>query len=230
MKSYIRNLTYCFIASLACSSCSRHPSQQAMEAQTLKWVDKWVQLYEVRFPGVTITNLEQVYHGLNRSYPHSVHDDFKPYGKYAGFNTSFFEKYVFFSPGTTSRWAEGEVVYMNAQPFPLSTETGMGRKLVLRNATVRQRTMNEELIKEMLAENGVKPLPLGSISPRPGQTLEPEVGFHLRLHDKFVRVCYNLGLGVEATAHLWRIAVWSPILLLALASLWFWRRSRPKHQ
>jgi hypothetical protein len=195
-----------------------------METRTLHWVGHWVGLYEALNPGITITNLEQVARGLNRPYPHSAHDDFRPYGKHAGFKMSFFEKYVFFSPGNTSHWAQGEVAYMNAQPFPLRGRE-MGRRVVLRNARF---TMSEERVQRMLTEDGLKPLPLGTISLPPPRPPEPEIPFHFRIQEKFWRACGKLGLSTEATAYFWRIAVWSPIFLLALASLWFWRRSRQR--
>jgi hypothetical protein len=190
-----------------------------METRTLHWVHKWVGLYEAKFPGVTITNLEQVYRGLNREYPHSAHDDFRPYGKHAGFKTSFFEKYVFFPPGNTSHVAQGEVHFMNAQPFPLRG-SGMGRRVVRRNARF---AMKEERVQQMLAEDGLKPLALGTISLPPPRPPEPEIPFQFRIQEKFWRACGKLGLSLEATANLWRVAVFSPILLLGLLGLWFWR-------
>jgi len=223
MTLYPRILICACIALLMCLSCSRRPSQEEMEAQTLRWVDKWVRLYEVKFPGITITNLDQVYRGLDRAYPHSVHDELKPYGKHAGFKTSFFEKYVFFPLGNTSHWAQGEVAYMNAQPFPLREGNGMGRRLVFRNSSYRYHTMSEERVQRMLTEDGLKPLPLGTISLPPPRPPEPEIPFHFRIQEKFWRACGKLGLGLEATANLWRLAVFSPILLLGLLGLWFWR-------
>jgi hypothetical protein len=129
---------------------------------------------------------------------------------------------MFFPPGTTSRLAGGELVFMNAQPFPLTSEKGMGRYVVFKNANVRQRSMSEKIIQKMLTEEGIKPLPLGSISlPTPRTNTPLKDGFLTIAHNKFFALCHNFGLSLDTTANLWRAIVLSPILLLALIGVGF---------
>jgi len=100
----------------------------------------------------------------------------------------------------------------------------MGRRVVLKNAHF---TMKEELIQKMINEEGIKPFPLGTISPPPPRPPGPEVPIRFRVQERFFHLCNKLGLGIEATLNLWRIVVFSPILLLLfLLAIWFWRHSR----
>ena len=46
------------------------------------------------------------------------HDRFRRFGKRAGFKNSIYEKYIFFPPGMRSKGLPGEVVMMNAMPYP----------------------------------------------------------------------------------------------------------------
>lgn len=219
----MRHIIYVFALALIGNSCARLSSQETMEGQTISTVNRWVRMYLLDQPGATITNLEQVYTGLPQRYPHTLHEAFGRYGKHAGFSNSFFEKYVFFPPGTTSALAGGEVVFMNAQPFPLNSEKGIGRYVVLKDASVRMRSLNEKTIQSMLIEEGIKPLPLGTISPPPKWERPPKDSFRTIAFNKFVSICESFGLSLDMAANLWRVVVFSPILLLVLFGLWFWR-------
>jgi len=113
-------------------SCGRSPKQLSEESKSIGQIIDMLRMYSIIHSNGFPTNLQQLYEGVpNRSYPYGWHKDFKRYGKHAGFKTSFFEKYWFFPPDTTSQVARAEVILMSAQPYPFDAH-GLGRSLIVK--------------------------------------------------------------------------------------------------
>jgi len=127
-------------------------------------------MYTYEHPGIRITNLPQVFIAAEQGYPQQWHGRFETFGKQAGFTNSFYEKYAFFSPGITNPWMEGELVLMNARPYP-GPEDKLLRNVVSRsgNRYFRQ-SLSETAIQRFLKESSVaepKPVPMPPPPPDP---------------------------------------------------------------
>ena len=188
-----------------------------------------LRFHETEFPGVRVTNVSQLYY--DRDYPHGLEEIFRAFGKHAGFKNSFYEKYVFPSPGITNRLLGGEIVALNAQPFPDRQGT-LGRMVVSKIApddeTYRLKWISEKDIREIFAQAGVEiPKPVSMPSPskppaEPGaKEFEPSPfsGITTAI-DNFASI---YGLNGPAIRHAFLAFV---ACLLLLSGLWLWRRSR----
>jgi hypothetical protein len=105
--------------------CGLQPMQIEVEDEAAASIFPKVNLYLVD-TNTSITNIAQIYAEVNlasdhRSHPWRFQKKFQRFGKYAGFKNSFYEKYVFLPRGTTSSIVGGEIVFLNAQPFPTTT-------------------------------------------------------------------------------------------------------------
>jgi MYXO-CTERM domain-containing protein len=222
----MRNLLVILLIVALAGGCGSRPEQEEVEAQTLGTLNGFYRMHMWDNPSIVITNLEDLYLRLGRPYPGRWHDQFMTYGKHAGFSNSFFEKYVFFHPGSTNELAGGEIVFMNARPFP-RFDGKLGRYALIKvGHRYETRRLSEDEVKLILKDDRTKLFPLGTISRPPRRPPESEVAFLHRVQERFFRVCGKCGLGVEATANAWRIVVLSPLLLFGLLGIWFWRSRR----
>jgi hypothetical protein len=150
------------------SGCAKREPQSTLEHQTVIAIANMLMTYEFRHPSVHVTNLAQIYTGLNKPYPHRWHHQFARYGKDAGFTNSFYGRYVFLPAGLTNRFVEGELVMMNAVPFPDSTGR-LGRMVLSRvGGTYQQwrfRWFAEQDVQSLFAQ-------LGTTIPKP-QVMPP---------------------------------------------------------
>lgn len=213
-------------------SCGRTPEQRLAEYRSIQHARDLVQMHSLLYSNQLPTNLQQVYEGhFDRPYPYGWHKDFKNYGKHAGFKTSFFEKYVFFPPGSTSQIARGELVMMNSHPFPIAKRK-LGRFVVLKQgASFSHTEFDEDLIQKMLKEERIKPYDLPAFPPPPPEPPRmrfpgepPEWVYQMNLF--FDRVSEGIGLG---SRHGWILRNVSAgiLVFIGLSAVWFlWRQAR----
>ena len=146
-----------WLAVLACglfSGCEKQEKQNTAEAQTVLGTMRILKDYDLAHPGVRVTNLSQLFPVGDQIYPHHWHRRFAAFGKSAGFTNSIYEKYVFFRPGVTSRWMEGDVVFMNTSPYP--GPDGLKRSMVSKGAGVYHwKTLSEDQVQRLLKESGI---------------------------------------------------------------------------
>ena len=212
-------------------SCGRVPEQHLAESQTIRRVRDFLQSYSLLHSNQTATNLQQVYKGYwDRPYPYAWHKDFKKYGKYSGFKDSFFEKYWFFPPGSTSEIVRGEVVMMNSHPFPID-KGKLGRSIVFkRNDRYDHDQFSEDVIQRMLKEEQITPYDLPAFSAPPPEPRSRFPGeppdWIIRVNVFFDRVAESLGISI-AYSWLLRNVVIGLILAIGIAGTWLlWRQAR----
>jgi hypothetical protein len=223
----------------AWTGCRQRRSQITEEYEAARAVANMLQIYEWDHPNMPITNLLQAAQALPKGYPHGLHNKFKRFGKHAGFKNSFYEKYVFLPPGMTSPVAprflrglfEGELVFMNAQPFP-NSERKLGRILVSRPGNTYQeyrlRWLEEEHVQQMFREIGIhipKPTPM---PPPPKAPRDPyAVPWHVEVSVAFDKLAEYLGM--EGKGHVLRNVSYALVIVSSISfTLWIWWRSRKK--
>ena len=153
------------------SGCRERPAQVAVKQQTLQRLTGLLRFYDIDFPGVRPTNFSQVFLDLQRPYPHGIDSQFRAFGAHAGFTNSFYEKYIFLPPGLSHRMIEGEILLLNAQPFP-DRDGKLGRmvlsKLGAGHASYRINWILEPRIQQIFQEAGIKvPKPPLMLPPPP---------------------------------------------------------------
>jgi hypothetical protein len=74
------------------------PRQSEFESRGIGRIASWLRLHEALYPGVRITNVSQLFGEVSNGYPHFLHEQFRMFGKHAGFENSIAEKYVFLDP------------------------------------------------------------------------------------------------------------------------------------
>jgi hypothetical protein len=145
--------------------CQRDEARQqySIEGRTVGRIINLLQLHDAK-PGTPVTNLAQAFADLDVDYPHTWHRQFKAFGKHAGFTNSFFEKYIFFPPGITNYWIDGELLFMNAKPYPgprgevMRTVISKGGKVYYHQVFLEERV--QQIFKEAsIAIPKVTPMP-----------------------------------------------------------------------
>ena len=175
--------------------CEPRERQFEAEAHTVFGLMRMVESYEIDYPGTRITNLTQVFSGLNRDYPYQWHTRFKPYGKHAGFTNSFFEKYVFFQKGITNSLVGGEILFMNATPYPTAYNE-MQRTVVVKASDGYFRVLLlEDRVQLMLKESGIaEPKPLRMPAPPPAPPENNPMTLRTQISRFFMRVAAFIGI------------------------------------
>lgn len=110
-----------WLALLFCVSvlgCWEKPSQVAEEYNLAGYFVSRMGSYENRFPNAPITNLHEVLERSGTPYPAEWHHKLRSFGKHAGFKNSLFEKYVFVPTRFSNEVVHGDIVLLNAEPFP----------------------------------------------------------------------------------------------------------------
>ena len=209
------------------SSCSRGLDQEETETQMARTISGFYQMHVWDKPHVAVTNLQHLYQLLGRAYPHTFDRDLRRFGKHSGFTNSFFEKYAFFPPGSTSQLAGGEIVFMNSQPFPMDNDQ-LGRLLIVKTGSgYGIRGFGEQDVQKILKAQAVRPFPIAGISPKPPRAdLPPKDSLPTVAHNKIFDLCDAMGLSREAAGRIWLVLIWSPFPLFVLLAGWLWRRSR----
>jgi hypothetical protein len=197
--------------------------QYVVEAQTISFIYR---AYNQQEP---ITNLMQVFTERGPYYPHDLDAKFRAYGKHAGFTNSFYEKYIFFPPGLTNRHFKGELLFMNAKPYPAPHDE-MQRQIVSWAAgQFYTRPCSEKAVQQMFREMGIQEPKPEAMPPPPA----PPPGFGKRepLTDRFwywfITITSAWGVTQEAYWVLLFLMAAVPLLLLILLARWLSRR-RPR--
>ncbi len=132
-----------------------------------------MKLHDVNAADTPITNLAQTFSNIRHSYPYKEHYDLKRYGRPAGFTNSLEEKYTFFWPRFTHELVEGEVICINAEPFPKRQE-GLHRVYIARSGdNYIARLLPEETVARVLRE--AKPTVVPTANAKPPPPAPPEV-------------------------------------------------------
>src|SRR5690349_11203506 len=108
-------------------ACAPKESQESAENRAAHDIIAVLQMYDIDHPGVRVTNLAQLFSTPGMHYPYTWHERFEKFGRHSGFSASVYEKYVFPSPGITNRLFPGEVLFLNARPYP--GPSGPGRMI-----------------------------------------------------------------------------------------------------
>jgi len=169
---------------------------------------------------------------LVRSYPHSWDQRLRAFGKDAGFTNSIFEKYIFPLHGLTNRVAEGEILLLNAQPFPGPER--LGRIVISRIGTglndYRRVWLPERRIQQIFAEAGMEIPKAIPMPPPPPAPIEEEyrVPVSSRIWSVFHALSDALGLGPNGPLILRLItcAVSLVLVIVTVVFIWFSRDSR----
>ena len=74
------------------------PRQSSLESRALQEISRWMTFYPLEHPGQPMTNLTHLFASLRGGYPYWLHEQFRAFGKKAGFEHSLVEKYVFVQP------------------------------------------------------------------------------------------------------------------------------------
>lgn len=219
------------VIGLLCCGCERREKQYTAEGQTALQIIRLLEHHHVEYQGVTVTNLSQLTDMWNRGYPHFWHRRFGRFGKHKGFTNSFYEKYLFFPSGLTNQLFDGELVLMNAQPYPDPDGT-LERSVIIRTGeSFHWRTISEERIQRFFKELGIpepKPTPMPPPPPAP-----PEVEYREPLSTKIERFYSRLAESFGVDGDKWRIfrdmTVAAVFLLTAGCVFLIWRsRHRPR--
>jgi hypothetical protein len=78
------------------------------------------------------------------------------YGKHGGFTNSFYEKYIFFAPGLRNPGFSGELLFMNAKPYP-GPHGKMQRQIVSQGGPqFYMITRDEDYVQKMFQQMGIR--------------------------------------------------------------------------
>ena len=227
---------YIFGISMIAVSCGRHPEQAVEESQSLRHTMDMFRMYSMIHSNQSPTNLQQLYTIIGRPYPYAWHRDFKKYGKYAGFEKSFFEKYWFFPPGSTSQIAGGQVVLMTAHPFP--TQNGkLGRSIAIYKADpygnygYGTAQLSEDLIQRILNSERIKPYDLPIFPAPPPEPIQPRMpgeapGWLMAVNRFFGNFAERSGIGIRYGVFLRNITGGLFMVAGCVAAWLLWRQTR----
>jgi hypothetical protein len=222
------------VTAIAVSGCGRKVAKlNELEGSAAGTIQKFLDLYEAQNPGITITNLPQVFSTTmelgrwHRSHPAFFELEFKKFGNYAGFTNSFYERYVRVPPFVTNRAFPKEPIFMNAQPFP-DYHGHWGRMVVWREAPQYHRNnfVPEEQIQEAFRRAGVvipKPTPMPK-PPVPGDAPYPQHSLFTRTRLFFRDLAADYGPGRPFGDTLMWLCFGIPLAGVVVIVAWFVRR------
>lgn len=181
-----------------CAGCSRLNPQADTEAKFAGDITGWLKRYESEVSRSPVTNLSELFPLAKHGYPYFHHRQLSEHGKYSGFTNSLVEKYSFFWPRFTNRFVQGEVICMNAQPFP-GYGDGLYRIYIAQSdGAYIHRAIPEMMAQRIFAEmkSAVVPLPNVGLPPPPPKEVQESWNLTLaERYDRFVwRLSYALGL------------------------------------
>jgi hypothetical protein len=185
-------------------------------------------LYSHEHPESRVTNLQQIFSAAEQGYPHHFHRRFLAFGENAGFTNSFYEKYTFLPPGVTSRWTEGDILLMNARPYP-GPYGGMARGVISKADKVyHQKQLEEERIQQLFREAGILEPKPDSMPPPPPPPPETEYKRPLssRVRGAVMDFLLLQGLSEQVAFVIWWILLSVPLIALVSIGLWMWRQRR----
>lgn len=207
--------------------CREKPAQIADEYSGAGVIMLVLALYEAEFPTTSITNLSQAFEGTKTPYPARWHYLYRDYGTHAGFKNSIYEKYVVLSPGIRHPSVDGDIVLLNAEPFP-NREGTSGRLIFFRKGkgyeAWRVEWYTERQVQQIFHDNGITiPKPASMPAPANLPQLDPEP-INVKVQQYFNDVARNYGLG-----HSGELLMYATLALLAIPTLLLillgWRRS-----
>lgn len=227
----VRAIFVIFAVVVIASGCGSRERQFEVEAQVGMRIVLALELYRVEHPHETITNLSQLAANSREGYPYGWHDRFRGFGKRAGFKNSIYEKYIFFSPGLRSKELSGEVVMMNAMPYP-GPEGELRRTIVfLADGKYIERPVPEASVQQMFKEAGIpepKPRIMHPPPPRPPEFQNP--GPFTRFHDFFFGLVEAYGLSSHVAIPLWYSVLSLPVISVLGLGLWIRRRTHSRNR
>jgi hypothetical protein len=210
-------------------ACAPKENQQSAEHRAAHDIILMLQMYDIDHPGVRVTNLAQLFHEPGRTYPYAWHQRFEKFGRHSGFSASVYEKYVFPAPGITNRLFLGEIVFLNARPYP--GPSGPGRiitsKVGPQHTDYRRQWLPENQIQQVFSAGG---LAVPTTAPMPAPPPAPindefETPMSSHVWTFFDTLSEALGLGASGPLVLQAIAV-AGLSCLLVAMLFLVRFSR----
>ena len=220
-----------FLLCVLVVGCREKPDQVAVEYNTAGFLLSQIQFYENQFPNVPMTNLQQVLTGVGVPYPARWHHQLRSFGKYAGFQNSLCEKYVFIPNRFTNRVIGGEIVLLNAEPFP--DQKGKAGRIIFSKWRPgwdgwMSKWYPEQQVQQIFREAG-QSIPKAVPLPPPSELPPPyQPPLRARVEGYFVGVTRNLGLGTGAGILLMYITfgVLGMVALVFVAIFWGQRLKR----
>jgi hypothetical protein len=185
--------------------CTGQHAQISDELDAADFIIKVITYYEQRIPNSQFTNLQEVFLRTETPYPERWHYRFRRFGTDAGFRNSFYEKYVVLPHGFQTSFARGEIVLLNAKPFP-SRDGTRGRLLLSRTGTRYDdwniKWVPEGEVQQVFRDAG-QTIPKPPVLPAPTDLREHESPpLRLRILDLFRYLTANLGLGTGSGKYL----------------------------
>jgi hypothetical protein len=216
---------------LVIASCSHREQQSEAESRTINEIFRLLPVFVAEHPGVRIISIEQLLTNHTRQvgdYPHQWHNRFKQFGKHGGFTNSVYEKYAFFPPGIHTSRIEGELLFINAKPFP--GPRGEMERIVVAMAPdgFVRRSMSEETVQLLFREIEItepKPIPMPPPPLAPPE-MEPRESLLRKIEIHFFEFAENRGWNSRVSIPIWYMLLSLPVVVLALLSLWMWRHRR----
>lgn len=209
------------------SGCSKREEQYAVEQKTIFGISRLLKLYATN-PGLPITNLQQVYYGLGVPYPHESDKEFRRFGHYAGFTNSFFEKYVFFPQGVKHQLISGDLLFMNAVPYP-GPDGKLQRMVVSRSHDIfYKKSIAEESVQRILKDVDItepKPVPMPPPPPVPLEEPKERDSLFVRVQIMFFGLLEGFGLSRGTASVLWNLFLGLPVIALVVLCFRFARRA-----
>jgi hypothetical protein len=164
----------------ACSglSCREKVAQISIEQRMALGLVYLLGPYETQHPGLELTNVSQLYANAGAGYPYPEGKLLRQFGTYAGFTNSIYEKYVFTSANARPKTAQGELILLNALPFPNGDGT-LGRMAISKAAPgaggYRIMWYSEHQVERIFREAGItipksRPMPSPPPEPPPDET------------------------------------------------------------
>jgi hypothetical protein len=228
MKGLKPIITAGFCAWALSSGYGRHLDQYEAEAKAIFGIMRMLAHYDLEHPNARPTNLSQLFLVSEQDYPYEWGRQFRTYGNNAGFTNSIYEKYVFFPPGITNRRVTGEIVLMNAHPYPANNGE-LQRTIVSKSAEGYHREpIGEDLIQTLFKEAGVV-VPKPPLAPRPPLAppqIELKEPLFSRIRGRFLEFLQLNGISGSAAAATWYIVLSLPFVMLFGFALWSRRHKR----
>jgi len=212
------------------TGCRDGPDQAAVEYDGAAFFAKRIGFHERQFPNIRITNLQQVFVGTEVPYSERWHYQFLRFGKHAGFEASFFEKYAFVEHPFTNSAIVGEIALLNSEPFP-DRQGRLGRMLLSKTTLSSDGWMikwyPEDQIQEMFRAAGQSiPKPPGPIPP-PYALVPPQPPpLPARVEKYFEDIAANYGPGRAGGKPLMWITFTLVMVVVFLLSWLGWRKWR----
>jgi hypothetical protein len=213
--------------------CDSKKNLVDLECESAASIAQVLRFLEVEKPDAAVTNLYEVYTnagllgGWHSAHPSWYHREFKKHGKNAGFNNSYFEKYVVAPAFLTNLGVPGMPVFMSAQAA--SFGWGDKRRVIISRIGPRDYLDTWEteyrIQKVFKASGAIIPQPQAMpLPPKPPAEPKPQIDLITSVRIKSWRLANALGIPQDVAFLALLASVGLTFLLLGVAiyGLYLW--------